>query len=344
MAKKKKSSAGKILLTILCILLALVLVVLIAGTFYAKYLLSHIQRVEETVPTLSSEEIQKIEAETDPVDEDFTGPELDPTDVTWSTEPVEVIEPEPDVINILLIGQDRRPGQGRQRSDSMILCTLNKDTKTLTMTSFLRDLYVQIPGHNDNRLNASYAFGGMPLLNECLQKNFGVVVDGNVEVDFSGFQKIVDILGGVSISLTSEEAGHLNRGNGWSLKKGTNLLTGEQALAYARIRKLDNDFGRTNRQRKVLTALIESCRNISFSKANEFLTSILRLITTDLTDAEIAGYVMELFPLLKDLKIETQHIPAEGTFQSVRIRGMAVLVPDLQANRQVLLETISQGE
>ena len=90
------------------------------------------------------------------------------------------------IVNILLVGQDRLEGEGRTRSDSMILCTFNKRTRELTLTSFLRDLYVQIPGYGGNRINAAYAYGGMELLEQTLEQNFGVQVDGIVEVDFSG--------------------------------------------------------------------------------------------------------------------------------------------------------------
>ncbi|MBQ4600570.1 MAG: LCP family protein [Oscillospiraceae bacterium] len=342
MNKKKKSGrAGRIFLTVACILLALLLVALLLGLMVWERLLDGIERVEGTQSTLAPEVIASIENETDPTDEPFTGEVLRPEDVTWSTEPVETIgKDDKNIINILLIGQDRRPGQGRQRSDSMILCTVNKEKKTLTMTSFLRDLYVQIPGYMDNRLNATYAFGGMPLLNETLALNFGIHIDGNIEVDFSGFREIVDIMGGVRIKLTNREAHHLNVNNDWALSAGENLLNGEEALAYARIRKIDNDFGRTDRQRKVLTQLLEQSRSMTISQATTLLTKVLDLITTDMDNSQITSYVWEMLPLLKDLKIVTQHIPAEGAYKSAWIRGMAVLVPDLEQNRQILRESL----
>ncbi len=88
----------------------------------------------------------------------------------------------------MLIGQDKREGQSRQRSDSMILATLDKDQKTISLTSFMRDLYVAIPGYSSTRINAAYAYGGMDLLDETLTQNFGVEIDGNVEVDFEVFR------------------------------------------------------------------------------------------------------------------------------------------------------------
>lgn len=321
-------------------MLALVLAGLLLAYVYIDRMLGLIQRQPEQQQTLSPSELHEIENQTDPLDESFTGPVIDPSDVTWSTEPVEVID-EAHIINILLIGQDRRPGEGRQRSDAMILCSINTQAKTLTLTSFLRDLYVQIPGYQDNRLNTPYALGGMPLLVQTLKHNFGVVIDGCVEVDFSQFEKIVDLLGGVDIELSSAEAAHLNS-QGFSLGQGMNRLDGKAALAYSRIRYIGTDFGRTNRQRTVLSALVEQSRNINLKQMNNLLEEILQLITTDMSNGQILELTWECFPMLKDLKIKTQYVPAEGTYQFANIRGMSVIVADMEANRQILADTIME--
>lgn len=337
---RKPKSGKRAALKVLCALLALILAGLLLTYAYIDRMLGLLQRQPEQQETLSPSQLHEIENQTDPIDGNFTGPTIDPTDVTWPTEPVEVIDEE-HVINILLIGQDRRSGQGRQRSDAMILCSVNTKTKTLTMTSFLRDLYVQIPGYQDNRLNAPYALGGMPLLTQTLKHNFGVVVDGCIEVDFSQFEKIVDLMGGVEIELTSAEAAHLNR-QGFSLREGTNRLDGKAALAYSRIRYIGTDFGRTNRQRTVLTALVNQSRNISLKQMNKLLEGILQLITTDMSNGQILELAWECFPMLMDLKVKTQYIPAEGTYKYANIRGMSVIVADMEANRQLLADTIME--
>lgn len=333
------------LLTVACVLLGIVLLGLITLAFALAYLdkmwgmTVHPNEVSRV--TLSSSEIAELETMTEPEDVGGTEPTLQPEDVTWATEPAETIggEEVDHIINILLIGQDRRPGQGRQRSDAMILCTVNTDAKTLTMTSFLRDLYVQIPGYRDNRINAAYQFGGMPLLNQCLEVNFGVHVDGNVEVDFNEFIKIIDLMGGVRISLTNAEVGYLQK-FGHDVYPGMNKLSGEKALAYARIRKIDNDFGRTNRQRTVLTALLNKVKTMSFEEQYDLLLEVLPLITTDIETKDILQYALRLLPILDELQVTTQHIPAKDAYYNARIRGMSVLVPDLEKNRQILLETL----
>lgn len=337
-AKKKKKSGLKIALTVLSVILALFLVILIGATIWAESLLSQINRDTSVRETLSDEEIENILEETDPVDENYTGLVLE-DDIVLSDDAAELIETSDDIINILLIGQDRRPGEGRQRSDSMILCTIDLEKKTLTMTSFLRDLYVALPEWNgksyqNNRMNVNYVFGGMEMLDACLELNFGVTVDNNIEVDFSGFEDIVDLMGGVEINLSKAEAKVVG------VPAGVNHLNGEQALTYARIRKIDSDFGRTNRQRTVLMALLEKTKRMSLSELNDLVNSLMPMITTDMSNTDIVQYVAKVFPILTELEVTTQHIPAEGTYSNAMIRGMAVLVPDIEANRQLLKDTI----
>ncbi len=331
---KTTRSGKRTALIILCAVLALILALLVLGTIYMESMMGLINR-NPNGETISREEYQEfLDSQTETADPDFTGEVLDPEDVTWET--IEgVIEQGNDVINILLIGQDRRPGEGRSRSDAMILCTFNKSEKTITMTSFMRDMWVQIPGYYDERINVCYMLGGMPLLNECLEKNFGVQVDGNFEVDFSGFIRVIDVVGGVDVTLTEAEANHLNN-QGFALTAGMNHLNGEEALAYSRIRAIGDDFGRTARQRTVLSALMQKAKQMSLGKLNSALRELLPMLTTDLSNAEILGYALELFPILSDLNVETLRIPADGTYRDAEIQGNQVLIPDLVANRELL--------
>ena len=292
----------------------------------------------------NSMETTEYVAETLP--SDFTGPTIAPTDVTEppvvETDKIISSEKYPDIINIMLVGQDRRPGEYHlTRSDAMILCTFNTKDKTITMTSFMRDLYVQIPNIGGNKMNAAYQFGGMKLLRQTMLDNFGVYVDAFVEVDFSGFEKVVDALGGVEITLTQAEADHLNQNYpGWSMTAGRKRLTGEEALAYSRIRYVGNsDFGRTERQRDVINSIINECKNMSWIKANELLTEILPMIATDMTDGQIVDYALKLFPLLKG-SIESQRIPIDGSYELKWVGALDVVLPNIAINRQYLLDTL----
>ena len=148
----------------------------------------------------------------DPQDSgDFSGEHKIPETISASDR-AETIFQDKDIINILLLGQDcwEYDGDSPQNTDAMIMCTINKKTGTLTMTSFLQDLWVYIPGHYNQRLNMPYRLGGFPLLNKTFDYNFGVSPDYNVEIDFSGFMEVIDLVGGVEIQLTEAEARYLN--------------------------------------------------------------------------------------------------------------------------------------
>lgn len=342
MSRRRKPSGQKVLLSALCVLLAIILALMIVVAVFVDSLLGRIDRVQPDQETLSDEQIEQMLKPESTRGEDYSGPAYKDDDIILPDAPAQVIQNE-EIVNILLIGQDRRGSSGRSLSDAMILCTINKKTKTLTMTSFLRDIYVSIPGRKAQKLNAAYLIGGMDLLDKTLEVNFGVKVDGNVEVDFSQFSKLIDLLGGVDLELTEAEAAHLNQKYGFWLSPGMNHLNGEQALQYSRIRQIGTDFGRTDRQRKVIAALVDQFRNASLAQLMNTLTGVLDLITTDMTDAEIVGYVAELAPLLKDLKIESQHIPLEGTysFGDVSDRGIVdCIFIDFEANRKLLADAL----
>ena len=246
------------------------------------------------------------------------------------------------IVNILLIGQDRREGEQTARSDSMILFTYHRKAGDLTMTSILRDLYVPIPGHGSNRINAAYSAGGVELLDDTLKENFDLHIDGNIEVDFSQFSQIIDLLGGVELELREDEAAEINKETGSSLTAGTQILNGEQALTYARIRKLDadGDFSRTSRQRKVMNALLGSYRNIKWTDLLQLMDQLLPLISTDMNYGKLVLLAMEVLPKLSDAQITNQRIPADGTYTDKKIDGMAVLSADLEANRKLLRDTL----
>jgi len=347
MAKKKKSNALRRTLITLSIVLGLILAVLIGVTVYAEVLLGKVNYVDPdaTEPTLAQEEIEAILNETDPVeleDPDFTGPVLKEEDVVLETAPPMEVDSE-NVVNILLIGADRRKNEPA-RSDSMILCTFNKTQGTITLTSFMRDMYVKIPGYKSNRINAAYPLGGMSLLNKTLSHNFGVETDGAVEIDFAHFEDLIDLLGGIELELTSAEANYINKESGSKLKAGVQMLTGEQALWYSRCRKVggDGDFGRTNRQRIVLSKLLNEYKNKSLTELIGLMDDILPMVTTNMTKSEILTYVKDLFPMLASAEIVTNRIPADDTYKMAKIDGMSVLVPDISANAAILKDILSE--
>ena len=165
-------------LVALIVLLSIVLTILLAIAMVGNYYLGRLNHFENPVPNAS---IPKMSDEfyTETQEGIETMETVDASDVIFET--VDALEG--DMINIMLVGQDRRPGEERSRSDSMILVTLNKQKNTIQLTSFMRDLYVQIPGYLDNRLNVAYRYGDVTLMNETFLVNFGLEIDGNVMVD-----------------------------------------------------------------------------------------------------------------------------------------------------------------
>lgn len=255
--------------------------------------------------------------------------------------PVRAATEEKEVLNLLLIGQDRLEHETRARADSMILCTFHPDTGQLTLTSFLRDLYVPIPGWGSNRINAAYAFGGIPLLTQTLRENFDLEIDGSIEVDFSQFSQIIDVLGGVEMELRQDEAELIAEETGTVLSAGVHTLNGAQALSYARIRRLDadGDFSRTQRQRAVLGKLLETYKQANFVTVVKVLNKILPMVTTDMTTPEILGHALTVFPMLQNLTVSTQRVPADGTYRNETIEGMCVLVANMDSARKMLKNT-----
>lgn len=245
-----------------------------------------------------------------------------------------------NTINILLIGQDRRPGETRARSDSMMIGTINKEANTIKLTSLMRDLYVQIPGYSDNRINAAYAFGGMKLLDATIQKNFQVQIDGNIEVDFDTFQEIINHIGGIDLTINGEEAEYLGTKGFPGLTAGEVHMDGALALEYSRIRYIGRaDYERTERQKRILTTVYNNVRELGLARILSLVKEMLPMVKTDLSSGQIiscATYVVRM----EVGDIDTYRIPADGAFSPAWIRQMAVLVPDLTANRKILKEII----
>lgn len=339
---------ARICLSSLCIVLSLILIVMVVCTVMIHNLLGKINRLDPDTSLSTDPSDYTIGKDTIP--SDFTGPSIDPTDVSVPIY-TDLPEQQEHIINIMLVGQDRRPGDsGRTLSDTMILCTINTKTNTITLTSFLRDIYVYIPGYSKgyNKLNVAYKVGGTAMLADTLMANFGVWVDNFVVVDFTSFKDIVAAIGGVDIELTAEEAEYMNTytwdgldSTGWALKEGVQHLNGDQALAYSRIRKLDSDFGRTERQRKVLTAILEKFRNASLDQLWSTLNTLLPMISTDMETYEITSLATTILPLLKNTNMVNQRVPIKGAYEYGYVGSASVIIVDFEKNRQFLQETLN---
>ncbi|MCC8181920.1 MAG: LCP family protein [Clostridiales bacterium] len=332
------SKVRKVILVILAVLSLMV----IGAYAFLQAQLNKINRVTASETEYTTEDFEEDTDEEDTIDSSTI--DYGTVDGTVTAE---------GIINVLLVGQDTRVSGQRARSDTMIILTIDNVNGALKMTSIMRDLYVQIPGYSDNKINAAYAFGGFDLLDSVIETNFGITIDYNIEVDFTGFQEIIDAIGGISIKLTQGEVNYLSGnskyssmgdGNSFSgLTVGYNLLNGEEALAYARIRYVNtedgsySDFGRTQRQRTVIQTVFQQLKDEDFNDLWAIYETVADDITTDMNNDEILSVALSAYNLGVD-SIEEYRIPEDGSYSSQTIRKMAVLVPTnwdlLRANLQ----------
>lgn len=193
-----------------------------------------------------------------------------------------------DVINILLMGIDEgSKAYPYGRSDAMIVVSVNKATKKVNLISLARAAYSAIPGYDNTRLSHAHGYGGPQLAVAAVEQNYKIKIDNFASTTFESFPKIIDCFGGVDITLTEAEAKEMGKKFKNIKGSATYTLNGEQALFYARTRKIDTDKARTGRQRKILIALSEKIKNMSFSQAMDLMNTVLPLVTTDFTKTEI---------------------------------------------------------
>ncbi len=257
------------------------------------------------------------------------------------------------ITNILLIGSDSRVSDtSGSRSDTTILLSVDTKSKQLKLASFLRDTYIEIPEQGYNKLNAAFSFGSTQLLMDTLEYNFKVDIDYYVAIDFESFKDVIDKLGGVDVEITDNEARYINSHDHMTeveraafpnaISGGMNHFTGSQALWYCRIRYLDSDFNRTERQRKTLNAALQKAKGKSITELLDIMKFGASLVTTDITKQQINSYAQQALSFLKYDIVGIQ-IPAEGTWENVSTQAGASLGIDLEANKEVLNQFIYGG-
>mgnify|MGYP001301402250 CR=1 FL=1 len=258
-----------------------------------------------------------------------------------------------DVFNILLLGVDSRTGDNYTRTDSMILVSVDHKHDKIYMNSLMRDLYVHLPGYGFTRLNAANVFGGPQLLLDTVEENFRVRVDRYALVNLHSMARIIDIMGGVDVTVKDYEVNALNNlirhfnsinneapNSGLIEAPGTYHMNGKQAVSYARIRYAGNaDFERTERQRRVLGTMFKQMRSASLSQMNSMADAVLPQVMTNLSMGEIAGLMAQAPTILK-YELVPGRVPIPGSFSNAYVSGMAVLVPDLPMNIDFISENV----
>lgn len=328
---QKPEKKTKPWVVVVAVILAVVILIGGLGTWFVVSKMNKIQRAEKGDNQLSADDLNGMLVEDDTATEATTAP-------TETTVPKET---RPDygktgkVINVLLVGQDAREGEESKNADTMLLVTVNKETKKINMTSFQRDTLVYIPTVYDTngtphsgrtKMTLAYALGykwggdlgAMEIIDKVIERNFGAIVDKNIEVNMDAFDACINALHGVDIELNADEVKYLNdyfkdypeR----VYKEGVNRLDGWAAEMYARTRhstNADNDFNRTNRQRAVVAAVLEKVKSMSLLEINSLIDELLPMVLTDMTNTDMTTYVAELLPLLPEMTLESLQCPNE---------------------------------
>ena len=290
-----------------------------------------------------------------------------------------------DVINILLLGTDERTDEFNEnaRADAIMVMSLNTKEHTLKLISIERGIGVPVPGRNDDWITHTFRYGGAALTMQTVRDCFKLDVERYVRVNFNVVSKAIDKIGGVDIELTQAEAEHLNSAKKnyyesgsdiQTVHAGTNHLNGDTAMAYARIRKIDSDWKRIERQRTVIQAAINQVKNSDIFTLNALADAILPMVQTNLTKAEITRLMRDALKRqkaeVKDIdkensKLEAKKVKAEITrlmlevpaflsegskmeqmtiptyetcWNSVGVDGRKMIGVDFEANAQILKE------
>ncbi len=260
------------------------------------------------------------------------------------------IQQDDDIVNILVLGTDERSKElnVNARSDAMILVSINKTDKTVKLVSLERGMGVPIlEGEYAGEyelLTHIFRYGGAELVRKTVEHCFRIEVDYYVRVNFTTVTTVVDAIGGIDIYLDLGEADALNRANRsnhhplTNLDEGMNHLDGTTALHFARLRSIDSDWYRIERQRRVILAAVESLKGASLKELNDLLDQTLPLIQTNMTMLEIAE-LMLYSPNFLNSEFDQRTIPEQGTYGGMSgLHGKGMFAVDFETNIKILKE------
>lgn len=240
-----------------------------------------------------------------------------------------------NITNILLLGIDNQ----ENASDAMMVFSLDKDTNTAKLASIMRDLSVDLgPNAEKHKINYAYNVGGVEESVKVVNREFDLDINKYVKVSFDGLVDVIDYIGGININITESERKIIG-----ASKSGNVTLNGEQALAYSRIRKIDNDYQRTSRQRKVLMAIFNKAKSISVSSYPKALADLSSNVETNLSTFELLDLAKAVMSLSSD-DLEGFRIPIDGTSHDSMDKGIYYLEWDRAANKKAIHDFIYGAE
>lgn len=247
----------------------------------------------------------------------------------------ETENPEDAWFNVLLLGGDSRSINGYERTDSMIVLSANRETNEIKMCSILRDTWVEFPDiDKSQRINAANVYGGPELSVKTVNQYYDMDIEKYVLINMHDMVEIVDLLGGVDIEITEKERKRIGAD-----QSGYVHLDGAQTLAYTRIRKIDNDFYRVNRQQKVLLKLAETLQNMDVDELMGMVDELMKHVQTNLSDDEMKT-LAEIGMLTEVDEIGRLSLPVDGSYESGYYNGTYKILPDFEKNAEALHEFI----
>jgi LCP family protein required for cell wall assembly len=271
----------------------------------------------------------------------------------WSPQP----DPEPDpylegngirldvpsgVTSVMLLGSDYQEELGF-RTDVMLLLVMNTKTSQFHLFSFPRDLWVNIPGIGEQRLNTAFPFGGFQLLSDTLALNFGFRPDHYAMVDFQGFKHLIDVLDGIDVQVTklTEDECHLND-TGWCVvEPGLTPMTADEALWYVRARKNSSDFERTRKAQEVIQAMAEKAlRPSEILNLDNVLRALMRTVETDMKITDGLLYFVPISKFFGGPDVTAFRITENDAVPGMTSGGASVLFPNIPAIQNVLKQAL----
>ncbi|MCA0148092.1 LCP family protein [Rossellomorea vietnamensis] len=243
-------------------------------------------------------------------------------------------------VNVLLLGVDSR-GEKKSRTDTMMLAQIDPKTNETKLVSFMRDIYAEIPGYKNYKLNTAFYLGGPELLRKTIKQNFDLDIQYYMIVDFKGFEQSVDILAPEGIEMDVEKA--MSENIGVSLEPGVQNLNGKELLGYARFRHDENgDFGRVERQQKVIAALKEEALSIGgVTKLPKMAGSIQPYIQTNMSKLDQISIAKDIL-LSNTSDMDKLTLPVEGSYTNGSYSGVgSVLEIDFEENIRALKDFLS---
>lgn len=259
-----------------------------------------------------------------------------------------------DVMNILLLGTDERSNtfSTNARADSIMLLSLNLKKHTIKLVSIERGIGVPIEGRNDDWITHTFRYGGAALTLQTVRDCFKIDVDRYIRINFNIFEQGINAIGGIDINLTQAELDYLGEVQRWQwenmgktsppLKLGINHVDGDIALQYGRLREIDSDWKRIQRQRNVIQAALNQAKTMSLSQINNTIDTFLPMVMTNLTKSEITDLLLEIPGFLAEgMQIEQMTIPTRDTcWNTVGVDGRKLIGVDFAANTKILNELL----